>query len=140
MYTHINRDEEDEISKHAKYMCPVCDSGRWGAVHGFEDKVLGLTIPIFHKHYKQVFEDKITKTKKCAKGKTVGPNECAIEAMAAYSEKTNRWERDVLTAGADPVFEAVMKISKKHAAPLQHLRHFLLKQIMRKLLKRMVLI
>ena len=57
MYTHINRDDEDEISKHAKYMCPVCDSGRWGAVHGFEDKVLGLTIPIFHKHYKQVIED-----------------------------------------------------------------------------------
>ena len=79
-----------------------------------------------------------TKTKKCAKGKTVGPNECAIEAMAAYSEKTNRWERDVLTAGTDPVFEAVMKISKKHAAPLQHLRHFLLKTMMGKLLQRMV--
>ena len=55
-----------------------------------------------------------------------GVNGCAIEAMAAYAEKANGWEQDVLTATGDPAFDPVRQMSKKHAEPLEHLRYFVL--------------
>ena len=122
IYTSILKDCGPATARRAKYMCPVCDAGRWGAVHGFETKALAVGIPPLN----QAIKNEVAKTKKQRKIKSSGPNECAIEALAAYSEKANRWEQDVITATDDSVFECMMKISKRHAGPLEHLRHFML--------------
>ena len=44
----------------AKYLCSVCDAGRWGAVHEFERKTLSVGIPVLHETLVTIISNKHT--------------------------------------------------------------------------------
>ena len=57
------------------------------------------------------------------------PDECRLEAQAAYRQTMTRWKSDVACAVADSIFYPVVVVARKSRQPLDHLLRFFQKPI-----------
>ena len=51
------------------------------------------------------------------------------DAVAQYSNMMSRWKRDVLTTMGDTIFWRLVWVNRHIRAPLQHMTHFLKKEL-----------